>query len=281
MYKLLAIDVDGTLLDPQGQIRPRVKQAVRMATRAGCLVTLATGRRLLSAHRIAEELEINVPLILFTGSLIYDTAAEKALLHQTLSRAFMQQAVAAVREINLCPIVLQSPLRGEHIYLGPPNEDNHYTRSYAGGKTRVEMIRRCSYEELVNVPDGLTFSVAGPENLLAYLQEKITARLECSIFGYPLRQSDLPDLHGYDLIQPGVSKGNALLWLAKHFGIDQSQTIAIGDSPNDLEMLKAAGLGIAMGNAVPEVKAQAGTVVAPNWQDGVAEAIEYYVLRRL
>lgn len=277
-YKLLAIDIDGTLLDPEGQISPRVREAVRLAVEAGCLVTLATGRRQRPARLIAGDLGLKLPLILYTGSLIYDTASNQALVHRPLSPAFLTSALALIREAGLLPKVLQSPLKGEYIYLGPEAEDDAYSRAYAQDKVRFDMIRRLPYPELSRVEDALTISVAGPGGLITRLFEITRGRLECSIFSYPLRHKILEDLHGFDLIQPGVSKGVALRWLAANYGIKPEETLAIGDSLNDLEMIRAAGLGVAMGNASLEVKAQAGAVVAGNEADGVAEAIERFIL---
>jgi len=277
-YKLVAIDLDGTLLDPVGEVRPRVRRAIQAAMTAGCLVTLATGRRQRAARHIADDLGLRLPLILYTGSLIYDTQNETALYHRPLPHSFLQQAIGLVREAGLRPVVLQSPLKGEYIYLGPLEDDDAYTRAYAEDKIRFDLIQRRTYPELVQIEDVLTLSVAGPGDLARTLARTLPLQMQCSIFSYPLRHSSLADLHGFDVVQPGVSKGLALRWLAAHCGIDISQTLAIGDSMNDLELLKAAGLGVAMGNAMPEVKALADTIVASNAEDGVAEALERFVL---
>lgn len=279
MYRLLAIDVDGTLLDPQGEVRPGVRQAVRAAVAAGCLVTLATGRRLASAQHIAEDLGLQIPLILYTGSLVYDTRTESALLHEPLPSAFLRQAIKVALEAGLRPAISQSPLRGERIFLGPTEEDDEYTREYAGNKARRDLIERRSYEEIIEMEDALLVTVAGPERLGLRLAEFLQSRLECNIYGYSLRYNSLEDMHGFDLVPRSVSKGKALLHLAEHFGVDPAQTMAIGDNLNDLDLFSAAGLGVAMGNARPELKAVAGAVTASNAEEGVAQAIERYILK--
>ncbi len=279
-YKLLALDIDGTLLDPYGEIRPRVRQAVRAAVEAGCLVTLATGRRQRAARVVANELGLQIPLILYTGSLVYDTLTESALFHHPMPTAFLQQAIKLIREAGLRPAVLQSPLRGEYIYLGPAEDDDDYTRGYAQDKIRFDLIQRCPYAELATIEDALTVSVAGPGATALTLAAALPQQMACSVFGYPLHHKTLPDLHGFDIVQPDVSKGKALHWLARHFGIAPEETMAVGDSLNDLEMLKAAGLGVAMGNAQPEVQAVADAIVGTNRDDGVAEAIERFILSK-
>lgn len=281
MYRLLALDVDGTLLDPTGEIRPAVRQAVLAAVAAGCLVTLATGRRLASARLIAQDLGLEVPLILYTGALVYDTRTGHALLHEPLPSAYLARAIEVALEAGLRPAVSQSPLRGERIYLGPENGDDEYTREYAGHQARRDLIERRSYEEIAATQEALLVTVPGPEKLGNWLDEYLPGRLDCNVYSYNLRYNSLADMHGFDLVPRSVSKGKALLKLAEHFGIDPAQTMAIGDNLNDLDLLSAAGLGVAMGNARPELKAVAGAVTSTNAEDGVARAIERYILRNI
>ncbi len=277
-YKLIAIDLDGTLLNPVGEINPKVRDVIRAAVEAGCLVTLATGRRQKPARLYANELGLKIPLILYTGSLIYDTLTGQPLFQHPMTSEFLEQAIRIVREIKLRPIVLQSPMQGEYIYMGPAIDDDIYSRSYAEDKLRSDLIRRLSYEELSQVKEALILSVTAPLNCLPDLARVFPGKIQINYFGYPLRHKIIKELHAFDLVQAEVSKGKALRWLAQHFGIDPAETMAIGDSSNDLEMLKAAGLGVAMGNASQEVKGVAGAVVGTNAEDGVAEAIERFVL---
>jgi 5-amino-6-(5-phospho-D-ribitylamino)uracil phosphatase len=280
MYKLIALDVDGTLLNPQGGLNQRVKRAVRAATEAGCIVTLATGRRHRPARAIALELGIKVPLILYSGNLIYDTALEQALLHRPLDSAFVAAALAFLIEVGLSPAVLQSPLHGERIFIGPGEAADPYMTAYANQPDRADLIKRSSLPELLTVPDPLVVLGIGPghlENrLLSHLGRK--SELAGNLYSYHLKTGVLPDLHGFDLLPTTHNKGFALAWLAHHYGFELAETLAIGDSRNDLDMLQTAGLGVAMGNASAEVKARADVIVSSNAEDGVAEALERFVL---
>lgn len=280
MYKLIALDVDGTLLNPQGEINPRVKTAVRAATEAGCIVTLATGRRHRPARAIAQELGIKVPLILYSGTLIYDTALEQALLHRPLDRTFVTAALAFLAEAGLSPAVLQSPLHGERIFIGPGEAADPYMNDYANRPDRADLIERCTLAQLLAVPDPLVVLGIGPGHyetrLLNHLGQ--TGQLDSNLYSYHLKTSALPDLHGFDLLPTAHNKGYALAWLAHYYGFELSETLAIGDSRNDLDMLHTAGLGVVMGNASAEVKARADLVVGSNAEDGVAEALERFVL---
>ncbi len=280
MYKLIALDIDGTLLDPQGQIRPRVRAAVAQAVVQGCIVTLATGRRHRSARQVAADLGIAVPLIMYSGGIVYDPATESALLHRPLPAEFVRATVAMLRRAGLGAGLLQSPLRGEKIYLGPPEYDDPYLHDYATHPERAELVMRHPYDEMASVADPMVVFTAGSGLTNRQISSLIAENpdLECKFYGYSLRHRSAPDLHGFDLLPPGHSKAVALQFLAEHFGLELSETMVIGDSFNDIEMLQAAGLGVAMGNAFPEVKAVAGVVVASNAEDGVAEAIERFVL---
>ncbi|MBN9388225.1 MAG: HAD family phosphatase [Chloroflexi bacterium] len=280
MYKLIALDVDGTLLNPQGRITPRVKEAVRAATQKGCIVTLATGRRLRPARQIAQEVGIEVPLILYSGNLIYDTAQEKPLLHRTLDPAFVKTALEFLTEMRVGTALLQSPLHGERIFIGPGEDTDPYLQAYAARPDRADLIVRCTPGQLLEVPDPLVVCGVGPgqleETLFTHLKK--WDHLDSNLYSYSLRTSPLADLYGFDFLPPDHNKGYALTWLANHYGLELAETLAIGDNRNDLDMLQTAGLGVAMENAADIVKARADVITASNAEDGVAAALERYVL---
>lgn len=280
MYKLIALDVDGTLLNPQGQISPRVRAAIQAATEVGCIITLATGRRHRPARAIANDLGIKVPLILYSGTLIYDTAAEKALLHRPLERNFVAAALSFLGENGVNGVILQSPLHGERIYISPGEANDPYLRYYASRPDCADLIERRSHDQLLAVIDPLVVTGVGPGHLEDRLLSRLgeTGELDSNLYSYHLKNSLLPDLYGFDMLPPAHNKGYALTWLAHHYGFELSETLAIGDGRNDLDMLETAGLGLAMGNASPEVKARADLVIGTNAEDAVAAAIERFVL---
>lgn len=276
-YKLLALDVDGTLLNPQGEITPRVHHAICQAVDAGCLVTLATGRRLRPARRFAGQLGLKLPLILYSGGIIYDTATEKALYHQPIPKEFLKKTIdLLLPDFGVC--LLQSPLQGEYIWFGPTEYDNPYQRDYATNPARADLVRRCDFRDLYRIEDVLTIASLGLSSNLEPLVKILQANLDCNIYSYSLSDSTINGLYGLDLLPVNNTKANALKWLASHFGLTMSETMVVGDGPNDVEMFEAAGLSVAMGNAIDKVKALADVVVKPNSEDGVAEAIERFIL---
>jgi HAD superfamily hydrolase (TIGR01484 family) len=174
--------------------------------------------------------------------------------------------------------LLQSPVHGEYIWFGPAEDDNEYQRDYASDPTRSDLIRRCAMTDLAKVQDVLTMVHVGVAESIKALTEALSSRLECNIYPYRLQQGRLSGLQGFDLLPVTNTKAQALQWLTQHFGFSLQEVMAVGDGPNDVEMFEVAGLGVAMGNAIAEVKARAGATVASNNEDGVAEAIERFIL---
>jgi len=277
--RLVAIDADGTLLDPDGAIRPRVERAVRTAIAAGCQVVLATGRRLQSAGPIARQVGIST-LILVNGAVVYDLSSRETLYEHALSPALCRRVVELIQSAGLPPVLLESPVAGARIVAGPPELDNPDTAAYLGRKDEVVRVLAERLPDLEHIVIALGMG-----------DRARVARLEDLAREEPLLDSidwtsavASSQKYGYltyvvELVARGVSKGAALRWLASGRGIPIEQTLAIGDYENDVSMVEAAGVGIAMGNAVPSVRAAARAIVADNEHDGVAEAIEEWVLR--
>lgn len=281
MYKLVALDIDGTLLNPAGQISPRVQQTIRQAVEAGCMVTLATGRRLKAARHFAEALQVPVPIILYSGSLIYDVYNEEVLLQRALPPEFVRTMVELLREVGLSPGILQSPLAGENIYLGPPEHDNAYLRDYATRSDRSQLVQRCDFTEMPHLADPLVVIAPGSNLTRDYLRQNLRTLpdFEFYLHSYQLApHTGIETLFGHDFLPMGYHKGFALEWLAARYGLTLQDTLAVGDGSNDMDMLQAAGLGVAMGNADAEIKAVADLVCPPNSEDGVAWIIEKYIL---
>lgn len=275
--RLVALDVDGTLLNSAGAVGPRVERSIRNAMAAGCQIVLATGRRLQSVTPIARQLGIS-NLILVDGAVIHDLDSESTLYEKTLTPALQRRAVDFLRAGDLPPILLESPVAGARIFAGPPELDNLETSGYLGrNASRGDAVVRVPTEHLVQL--SRVVSVMGMGSLEQVERLAVQARdlTEFStVFWNPWTPGYRTSVLA--LAPSDVSKGRALVWLANHLGIPPEQTMAIGDYDNDASMVEAAGLGVAMGNAVESVKAVARAVVADNDNDGVAEALEKWVL---
>ena len=239
--KLFVTDLDGTLL-PSGKDVPRENiEAVQKAVRAGVIVTIATGRMYRAALPVAEALGVDVPIITYNGALIKST---KGKVYHTsyLKPEVIEQVVDFCQEQGW---YLQSYSRDE---LWVPVHDEHAQRYEQEQKVEGHIVGWDGLREHTQeVCKLLTISEDGQETerRLAILNER---------FGADIVAMQSNARYG-EIVNHGVSKAEGLRRLAERLGIAVADTMAIGDSYNDLPMLKAAGHSVAMGNAVPEVKA--------------------------
>ncbi len=273
-YEMVVLDVDGTLRDSRGEIRPAVRDAVREVVRRGVLVTLATGRRFDSASRIAAELGLELPLVLHGGALVQDSLTGAVLYEDALGPDAVGEIVGRVASSGAQPVLFPSPAVANTVLSGLPERDGPATARYLDRQLRV---RRLGYDALARQERVIGVRVFEYEDVLRPLRDGLSGRCDCGVL---LWDPPYTGFRGYllEVVAPGCSKAKALAYLAARHGIPMERVMAVGDQLNDLEMLGAVGLGVAMGNAVPLVKERAGAVVATNDEDGVAEALRRFVL---
>ncbi len=272
--QLLAIDIDGTLLTPQGQIAPHTIAAVRAAQESGILVTLATARRYLNTKQIADALGLSIPLILYDGAIIIQHPQGDILHMHPLQAEIAQEAVEILVRHNVQPVAHHITDGIEEIWTGPAERDNEWIAGYF--TTFQGTIRRMSYDTLcTGQRDPLRVVAFAPDNVIKGLIPEISD-LPCS--WNAIKQGN----YGYAemaIMHTHCSKASGLTTLARQVGIPLAQVMALGDNNNDIEMLQAVGWGVAMGQVSDIVKASADAVTTSNTEDGVALAIERYALR--
>ena len=268
--QLLAVDIDGTIAGESNDIRERVKQAIFAAQAQGIKVVVATGRMYRSALRFHQTVGSSLPLICYQGAWIQDPATGKILSHLP---------VAKEKTIALLDYFEQPALRSllsVHFYIN----DQLYVREITAA---TQIYAQRSEIQPIAVGDLRSVLDTEPTKILALCDDpEAIANLLSS-----LRQIYTPaELYlttsvatFFEAANPLVSKGAALRYLAEEIlGLQSANVMAIGDNFNDLEMLSYAGIGIAMGNAPDEVKAIAQWVAPTVEEDGVAAAIEEFVL---
>jgi Cof subfamily protein (haloacid dehalogenase superfamily) len=263
------MDLDGTLVGRDLIVSPRNRAALQAAQRAGVHVTLATGRMLRGTLPFARDLSLTTPVICYQGAMVADPVTGEVLLHRTVP-------VVLAREV-----LDLADARGWHIHyyvddvmyvddLTP--QVSLYTSIVTGAMPRPVGNLRGFLDRLPSGSEPTKLLVIGDEAAttatLAELGERFAGRL------YITRS--LPTFA--EVANRDCSKGAALAWLAERLGVARPDTMAIGDALNDLEMVIWAGMGVAMGNAVPELKAAARYHTSVVEEDGVAEAIERYML---
>lgn len=273
--RLIAIDIDGTLLTPDKHLTPATIAAIHTAQQEGIIITLATARRYLNTFPIADRLGIAIPLIICDGALILDHPETKVLHMHSLNAHVAQQAVDMMVRHGIQPVVHHINGIVEEMWTGPEELDNQWLEEYFAAFP--DHLYRMPVETLcAGKPDPLrTVAFASEENVYSMIPE-VTA-LDCSWNAIRRGNYGCAEMAIYGT---GCSKATGVEALARQLHIPMSQVMAIGDNNNDLEMLQAAGWGVAMGHAPQPVKDAANAVTDTNTEDGVARAIERYALRR-
>ncbi|MGI6168764.1 MAG: Cof-type HAD-IIB family hydrolase [Christensenellales bacterium] len=258
-YRLVALDVDDTLLRNDLSIAQRTLDAIGAAKREGVVFCIATGRMYRAVKNLIR-MGIDGPSICFGGAQIVDSEG-KLVFQQGIKGALFQEIVEFAH--------------AEEAYLQAYDSHNFFFEQ--------ENQHSAFYEKLSGFPGVQTnFQHAefdSPKLLIIDTQERVEQlrTLAKKRFGSRLNISTSRPTF-LEIVAPDVSKGGALERLARSMGIERERVVAIGDGRIDKSMIEYAGLGIAMGNALPEVKAVADHITASNDEDGVALAIERFIL---
>jgi hydroxymethylpyrimidine pyrophosphatase-like HAD family hydrolase len=272
--RLVALDIDGTLLRSDRTVSARTRHAIARARAIGVRVVLVTGRRHPSARRVADLVADGLPLVVHNGALVVEDGS--IIRCRPLAREVAARAIVAGRARGLDPI-LHCGSRGEGLLLvearaRPAGLVGYYLeRAREELRTVEDLLESLAREEPIQVMFGGT--LAEMEGLVVALAAALRgdARIERTV--YPATGFGL-----VDVLDPGVGKADALAFLQRRWGITAAQTLAIGDNWNDRSMLEAAGRGLLMGNAPSELLMLGLPVLPTNDEDGVAQAIETHVL---
>lgn len=261
MYRLIAIDVDGTLLTSTHTLSPRVRQAVRAARASGLHVALATGKLLRSVASLVRELNLDGPQITCNGTVIADAQGGPPLASWPLEGAALSQALSAVRAAD--PSLGIAWYTADAIYTdaAPGPLDTILDAYHEPALVRVAALG-------AEAPAPVKLLVTGSPERLAVLRAAVTPRLD----GVAQVVTTTPDFLEFFSLQ--ASKGAALRVVMDQLGLRPEETLALGDGENDITLLDAAGIGVAMANAVPALRARAQRHTASNDEDGVALVIE-------
>jgi Cof subfamily protein (haloacid dehalogenase superfamily) len=287
-FRILALDVDGTLLDPDGSLRPRTKAAVARAARAGIRPVLCTGRRYRRAWPIAEQLELDAPLVCNSGAIIKDPGS-----HGTIWRADFDGALSAdvldLFHLHDQPAVIftdRGPLDPDFIIRQYPTGrdgfddyiDKNRAHAEIDAQWRPAVTRRPGHTGPAHGRDSIFHICAiGTTGQMLEFQaaahNRVAGRIQTFVQRFSSYRGTMCEILRHD-----AGKWAAILHLAQLWRIEPASICAVGDDSNDILMIKNAGLGVAMGHARSEILAAADLVTGSHDEDGVAMLVEDVLL---
>ncbi|MFC1897013.1 Cof-type HAD-IIB family hydrolase [Chloroflexota bacterium] len=268
-YKLLLIDIDGTLLDKNGVISAEDRNALAEVSNLGVQVSLSTGRVAKACSSIINQLSLDSYHIFFDGALVSDPNQGKEIYVRPIDKMVVKQAVefAHLNGINL------EFYSADHYFVEQETWASDIRRDFYRTPPNVVDITKLWQEERI-IKGVLT--LLSPEEKaraeLLYLQFKDTISFSLT------KTPAYPEVDFINVLAPDVSKGKASGALASFLGIPLAEVMAMGDGPNDISLLSSVGLGIAMGDAPDELKAIADYVTLDVDHNGLAEAIKKFLL---
>ena len=273
MYRLLAIDIDGTLMNSHNELTPATRAALARASEAGIQVVLATGRRYSHALPLVEPLGIDVPLVTASGALVKDPIDHRTLFQARFEPQVLLDAAAIVDRCGYDPVLCADTFaEGFDFYHASLEARTPELAQYLAlnrGRGRL-------WPALLEEPPPGVFGgfVIGTREQMLQLEAALQRELPGKLNTHVLRP---PRYAGFftELAPAGVTKWSAVQRLATQWGIAEAEICAVGDDVNDIPMLRAAGLGVAMGNALPAVKAAADRIAPSHDEDGLAEVVAW------
>jgi len=262
---MVGVDLDGTLLRGDDSISAGNLDAVAGAIRKGVKVVLATARPARGALAVHRKLGLTTPMVLHNGAMVLDPGPPaRVLLHRTLPGPMARDVIAVARRLD------------PYLAIGVEQNDQFSFDGFAAtavrgepslGQTGANPVG--SLEPLLNRPVTKLVVLGRPEvlgKLQMILQSKASDKVGLSY----------SHEHMLQIVAPGTDKSRGLAFVAERYGIVPDRVMVIGDAPNDLGMMRWAGLSVAMGNAWADVRAAADMVVGTNDEDGVAAAIRFF-----
>ncbi len=276
MIRLLAIDIDGTLLDSKGRVPQANLDAIHRAAGRGVRIVIATGRSFHFALQALGDLPDDLTLLAYNGAIARSRSGE-TLLRRMLPQAVARQVLEATikwRTDTAC--VFDRPLAGQLVYdrmdWSHPNRAG-FKRRNAAIIQAVDRLEEAVTEDPVQVTfNGGVHTMRAISTRLA--THPVAPHLEVTLTAYPHRDFAMVDVSG-----AGITKGTGLAALAGHFDVPQAEVMAIGDNHNDRDMLEWAGTGVVMGNAEPELKTRGFHLTGTNDEAGLSQAIDRFIPR--
>lgn len=264
--KLIAVDMDGTLLDDDKNISLRNKETVQKAIKAGIVVIFASGRAFAGVKRYADYLDLNVPLVIYNGAAVIGSRSKKVFYEKPIK---IEMARSIIR------------------YCG---QKGYHIQTYANDKFQVfthndfsENYRKVFGVEEEILGDSMCDSTIPPYKILVITTDEDFQAVRNDLEQKFSKQIDFSSsmLNYLEMVEPGVNKWIAVKAVGAMYGITPTDIMCIGDNNNDYSMIKNAGIGVAMGNSNECILKVAKIMTATNTEDGVAAVIDKVLHNKL
>lgn len=264
-YKLMAVDIDGTLLNDRGELTENTKNAIKQWVDKGLIFTIASGRPIQGIEKLNRTLNLDVPFITYNGAMVVMGKSKKVLYEQKLSRNDSREIISLGNNYNATIMIWND----NKLYVPQINERVENYKMISG----VEPILIDNLEKIIE--KGVTKILWYDEvEKIAQYQKEIGSFLSENVNFHPSRP------YFMEFVDKNASKAIAMEKLGQFYGIKQSEMIAVGDGFNDLSMIEYAGLGVAMANSPREVKEKADYITLSNEEDGVAHVIFEFISKK-
>jgi Cof subfamily protein (haloacid dehalogenase superfamily) len=275
--RLVALDIDGTLLDPYGELHDPVVEAVGALQRAGLQVVLCTGRRFRTSLPVAQRLGLSGPIVCNNGVLVKDIESGKTLHHAFLPPELYGEVLALMREVAPPLVYVDAYHEGIDMLSERVEAAHPFQQEYLSDNT--EWSRLVDDLAVARPNEVIMMSAMADGETLDALHERSRRTFGARVHNHRLMNKSY---QGYilEFLSPESGKWNALAKLARGLGVAPDEIAAVGDDHNDADMLRNVGMGLAMGNAVEAAVEGADHVVRSNAEGGAIEAIERILSRR-
>lgn len=274
-YRMIAIDIDGTLLCPRGTVRPRTRAAIHKAVGAGIAICFATGRSWRESRAIIKDVGHHSSAVFATGALIVDTQANLTLQRRLMDGELARQVSAFFESHGQSVLALQDADAAGVDYLVTEDTPLHAETRQWLTMTQTAVHRRGDLGTATHQHTVRVSIVAGAKDV-----EKCQQGLIAQFGPRVVSQSLVVPSNGIRVLEvfgPAVNKWQGVLDVAALHDVAAHQIAAVGDDVNDLSMITQAALGVAMGNAPPHVRSAAHRTIGHNHADGLAEFLEELV----
>ncbi|SKC87900.1 Cof-type HAD-IIB family hydrolase [Maledivibacter halophilus] len=260
MYKMIALDVDGTLIGSDGVISQETKASINAAIKKDIKIILISGREAYSINIFAKELNLNQLIVSLNGAMVIDSQLEKIFFRKDIEPEITENIIKICEEKNISMVLFS----GNELFANHEDEDIKLFRKYSHAP--VNNVGKLS-DFYKNHLVSKVLMIADNKKLL-----EVKGALEKSYSQEINIEFSKPFF--LEIYNKNTSKGIMLKKIADYYGIESKEIIAIGDGENDISMIEYAGMGVAMGNALENVKEKADFITLPQSENGVGYAIE-------